>query len=379
MIERHARHALMPGWRQDLLKRATVILAGAGALGNSVAQILALAGVGNLLVVDHDNVETSNLSRTPLFRPADIGRSKAAVAAESLRGLAPEIVVEGREGKFEAAVGLGEIDAATLIISALDSRAARLSLASRCGLVEAPVIDGGTNAWGGEVRLYLDRQGACYGCGLSARERAEADFPWSCAAVQAESPSGANAATSGIVGAWMAHAAIQTLLGLGSTGATAIAIDPLAGAARRINLVRDPQCPFHHPTGAVTRIAPTSSSTVADLLAALPEPGAPLLWRPVEADARCNACGRVEEPWRPARMRSCPSCGELLSIRPEVDLTRAPPHLRLSDLGVPPGEFLAVRTKQGISYVALADRLLHDRPRPDPRIGARMAGSGEQP
>ncbi|HJO81832.1 MAG TPA: ThiF family adenylyltransferase, partial [SAR202 cluster bacterium] len=52
------------GWNMDLLRRGTVLVVGAGALGNEIIKNLALAGVGNVLVVDLDEIETHNLTRS---------------------------------------------------------------------------------------------------------------------------------------------------------------------------------------------------------------------------------------------------------------------------------------------------------------------------
>ena len=85
MNDRYARHRLVDGWDQDKIARASVMVVGAGAIGNEVIKLLALYGVGHVLIVDFDTVELSNLSRSLLFREADIGRAKAVVAAERAR------------------------------------------------------------------------------------------------------------------------------------------------------------------------------------------------------------------------------------------------------------------------------------------------------
>ena len=59
-----ARQTLICGWDQERLTRARVMVAGVGALGNASAVDLALTGIGRLLLVDFDHIETSNLSRT---------------------------------------------------------------------------------------------------------------------------------------------------------------------------------------------------------------------------------------------------------------------------------------------------------------------------
>ncbi|MET8154618.1 ThiF family adenylyltransferase, partial [Actinoplanes sp. NPDC005259] len=104
---RYARQSLIPDWDQSRLSAATFVLAGMGALGNEVAKNLALLGAGRLIVCDRDTVATSNLSRSVLFAPDDVGEPKAVVAARALARLAPSTVVSARVGDLINAVGGG--------------------------------------------------------------------------------------------------------------------------------------------------------------------------------------------------------------------------------------------------------------------------------
>jgi molybdopterin/thiamine biosynthesis adenylyltransferase len=67
MDNRYHRHTLISGWDQDRLHTATVVIMGVGALGNEAARILAMSGIGNLILCDFDQVSVSNLSRSGLF------------------------------------------------------------------------------------------------------------------------------------------------------------------------------------------------------------------------------------------------------------------------------------------------------------------------
>jgi molybdopterin/thiamine biosynthesis adenylyltransferase len=69
---------------QKKLKRTRVIIAGIGGLGSSIAIYLAIAGVGNIRIVDNDVVSLSNLNRQILYQTQDIGRKKAWAGKESL-------------------------------------------------------------------------------------------------------------------------------------------------------------------------------------------------------------------------------------------------------------------------------------------------------
>ncbi len=352
--ERFARHELIPGWRQDRLRGATVVVIGAGALGNEVTRILAMSGVGRLILCDHDRVEPSNLSRTVLFRNGDVGKPKALAAARALRELAPGCEVDARHLPLVHGVGLAELRDASLVVSCLDSRSARLQLAGRANLVRAPTVDGGTRPWGGEVRLSLDPDGPCYSCSLAPEDRGVADVAWSCLDAEDEEAAGAAAPSSALVGAWMAQMAIRFLMGLAVEDGL-LAIDAERGTTRRVELRRDPECPLHEPIDDVTAVDVTAAGTVGELLSALGGGNVPLAWEPFLEGVECPSCGFAEERWGSPEAVPCPRCGAALRPRTTLELGSAAEELPLSSLGVAPREILAVRGADGIQWVELTE------------------------
>ena len=70
---------------QKRLKNASVLIVGAGGLGCPVSQYLAGAGVGNITLVDGDNIELTNLHRQTLFSESHVGQNKALTAANILK------------------------------------------------------------------------------------------------------------------------------------------------------------------------------------------------------------------------------------------------------------------------------------------------------
>jgi molybdopterin/thiamine biosynthesis adenylyltransferase len=353
MTERFARHDLIEGWSQPRLAAATVVIAGVGALGNEVAAILAMSGVGRLLLCDPDTVAESNLSRTVLFRARDIGRPKVEAAAEALRDLAPGVEVDARRAPFQRGVGLAELREAELVLGCVDSRAARVDLAARANLVAIPSIDGGTHPWGGEVRPFLERDGACYACALSPAERAEVDARQSCAPPPSAAATAAAAPSSAVVGSWMASVAIRFLMGLPVRSAT-LRLDLERGGSTEVEQRRNPECPLHKAIGDACSLAIDTSATVADLAAAIGADEVPVLWHPVVRARTCRACGFSDEPWRGDVEPVCPKCGRWLLPRSVLEIGGDVPRDRtLGELGIPPYEILAVRTSGGIRYVEL--------------------------
>ena len=89
-LERYDRQIMIKGLGeegQERLKKAKVVIAGGGGLGSVVSIYLVAAGVGTIRIVDHDQVELSNLNRQVLHWDEDIGRSKVTSAAEKLKRL----------------------------------------------------------------------------------------------------------------------------------------------------------------------------------------------------------------------------------------------------------------------------------------------------
>ena len=76
------RQERIPSFNQNNIRKAKVVVNGAGATGNEVIKCLALTGFGYAYITDMDSISTSNLSRTVLFNENDVGKRKAATAAE---------------------------------------------------------------------------------------------------------------------------------------------------------------------------------------------------------------------------------------------------------------------------------------------------------
>src|SRR5439155_24076317 len=114
--DRFHRFKLIGWWDQARLRRAKIVVIGAGALGNEIVKNLALLGVGNLFIADMDRVENSNLSRSILYRASDNGSFKAEAAARAAKEIYPDINVQSFVGNLVHDLGLGVFRWADVVI-----------------------------------------------------------------------------------------------------------------------------------------------------------------------------------------------------------------------------------------------------------------------
>jgi molybdopterin/thiamine biosynthesis adenylyltransferase len=155
---------MVDGWDQERLKRARVLVAGVGGLGGLSATYLAGAGVGYLRICDSDKVELSNLNRQILFTAADIGKSKAMLAAKRLYAQNPEIEIDAVLDTLTEA-NAGELaSGCDLIVDGLDSHTDRLKLNKASFDLNIPYIYGAINGWLGQLSFFSPPKTACLAC-----------------------------------------------------------------------------------------------------------------------------------------------------------------------------------------------------------------------
>lgn len=91
---RYNRQEQMPEWgihRQRLLKDATVTVIGAGGVKSTLLMSLIAGGIGNIQIIEFDNIELSNLNRQILYKTSDIGKSKGKTSLKALKNLNPDV------------------------------------------------------------------------------------------------------------------------------------------------------------------------------------------------------------------------------------------------------------------------------------------------
>ncbi len=137
-------------------------------------------GVGHLFIVDFDDIEAANLSRSVLFREADTHRSKAEVAAARAKSINPQVHIQYLNGDVTTSLGLGVIRRMDVVIGCLDNREARLAINRFCYWVNKPWVDGAIQELLGLMRVFVPGQGACYECTLTEQAIRELSLRYSC-------------------------------------------------------------------------------------------------------------------------------------------------------------------------------------------------------
>lgn len=207
---------LLSWFRQDIVRNARVLVAGAGALGNEVIKNLALFGIGHIYVCDFDRIEITNLTRSVLFREEDAFNHsfKAEVVARRAMEINPQIEVIPIVGNLFSDVGLGLYKAVDVVIGCLDSRIARYQLNRMALRAGKTWIDGSIENLTGVVRVYSPGV-SCYECNLSREEFNNIMLRTGCADVVRTQTSAGRVATTpvsaSIVGAMQAQEAMKVI------------------------------------------------------------------------------------------------------------------------------------------------------------------------
>jgi len=238
-LERYARHIVLRevgGAGQQKLRKARVLVIGAGGLGSPGLMYLAGAGVGTIGVVDDDVVSASNLQRQVLFVEDDIDKPKVFAAKDRLQALNPFVEVmpyNRRLAQDDAETLVSEFD---LVLDGTDNFATRALVNRACVAAGMPLVSGAISQWEGQLSVFDPASGApCYAC-LFPEEPAAGLAP-SCA------EAGVMGALPGVVGAMMAAEAIKLITGAGQAlRGEMLMYDALYSENRKVKVSRRADC-----------------------------------------------------------------------------------------------------------------------------------------
>lgn len=214
---------------QSKRSRPRVAIVGIGGLGCPAAVGLAEGGI-DLILIDDDRVELSNLQRQTLFATTDIGVDKGAVAKHELERRFPEVAVEIRHGRVTPESADALLSGADLVLDGTDDPACRFVVNAWTLARGLPAVLGGVHRFRGMVFSHAGH-GPCFRCLF------EEDGP----ATETCEAAGVIGALAGLVGHLMAERALALLAGEGPF--TTLMLDALTARTRHLPLSRTADCP----------------------------------------------------------------------------------------------------------------------------------------
>ena len=373
--DRDATLRLIDWFSIERVRKANILVVGAGAIGNEVLKNLALLGVGNIFIIDRDTIELSNLTRSILYRETDYARPKAQVAARAVRNVNPHVKARWKRGDLRFDLGLGLIKRMDVVIAGLDNVAARDKIYRLCLTAGRPWVDAGIGVLDGQVCVYSHEYGACYECYYSAEQLQR--LQKSCEVIASRYEKEGKVATTPTIASIVAGVQVQEALKLLDVDSwkdrTLISrefyFNGTYGEVMINNLVRNQSCRRHFTvdpnlviemkkvsayTTSVRELldqveevlgAPASVGLNYDLAVEMPCDcsNARLLLRPVEAlfkeDLKCENCG-----WQPERRTALKTRNtldrNLINKYPE-----AIGEAKLIDIGIPALDIMRVNAE----------------------------------
>jgi len=239
-IERYSRHIMLPevgGSGQQKMLEARVLLLGAGGLGSPAAYYLAAAGIGNLGIVDFDQVDLSNLQRQIIHSTERIGMLKTESAKKTIQALNPDVNVTLYNEKMDSSNIMSLIKDYDYVVDGSDNFPTRYLVNDACVMKNKTLIHGSIYRFEGQVTVFKPGDGPCYRC-LYPEPPPPGMVP-NC------QEGGVLGVLAGVIGNLQVVEVLKLILGIGKPLVGKLLIyDALNTEFRNLRLRRDVNCPM---------------------------------------------------------------------------------------------------------------------------------------
>ncbi|PIE23384.1 MAG: molybdopterin-synthase adenylyltransferase MoeB [Neptuniibacter caesariensis] len=235
---RYSRHIMLPEVDingQEIWLNSTVLVIGLGGLGSPVVMYLAAAGVGELILVDDDEVDLSNLQRQIAHTTKRIGMPKVDSARNTVASLNPDVRVKALYERLSEDALQRLVATVDLVVDCTDNFGTRFTINKACFKHKKPLVSGAAIRMEGQVAVYdpLQQDSPCYQC--LYKEGSEETLTCS--------ESGVLSPLVGIIGSVQALEALKVLASVGKTLAgRLLLLDAKSMEWRSLKLRRDPHC-----------------------------------------------------------------------------------------------------------------------------------------
>ena len=237
-LSRYSRHLLLPELGvpgQRKLRKAKVLIVGAGGLGTPTALYLAAAGVGEIGIVDPDTVELSNLQRQVLYTTSDVGRPKVAAAKERIEALNSGTRVVPYPVRLTSENALDLLRPYDVVVDGTDNFPARYLVSDAAVLLGKPDVYASVYRFEGQLSVFDAKRGPCYRCLLP--EPPPPGLAPSCA------EAGVLGALPGVLGLLQATETAKLLVGRGNPMVGRLLLfDALRLEFRELKVRKNPRC-----------------------------------------------------------------------------------------------------------------------------------------
>lgn len=328
--DRYSRLRLIPWWDQERLKNATIMVVGAGAIGNELIKNLTLLGIGKILIFDMDDIENTNLTRSILYRRKDVGRYKAEVAAERAMEVNPDVKAKAFVSNIIDDVGLGVFRRMDVVLGGLDNREARLAINQSCYKVNKPWIDGAIEVLNGFARVFIPGKGACYECTMTDTDWQLINKRKSCALLTHEEMASGKIPTTPTSSSIIAGIQAQEMLkllhsdrDLPTLAGKGYVFNGLTHDSYVVEYQRKDDCMSHDTYEKIIEKQWSVSSIswkeiLSEIRLELGEKAVISLDRDIASTAKCS-CGECKELYTPVHklkgaMLTCPKCGNQMQF-----------------------------------------------------------------
>jgi adenylyltransferase/sulfurtransferase len=221
---------------QKKLKRASVLVVGAGGLGSPVLMYLAAAGIGKITIVDGDRVSLSNLQRQVIHTTPMIDALKVKSARERLRLMNPDVNITDFPERLDTANVARMVSAHQVVVDCTDNIETRLLLNETCARMGLPFVFGAVFEFEGQVSVFDASRGPCLRCMLP--EKLDPGT------IPNPELHGLLGTVPGVIGILQATEVIKLVLGLGdSLIGILLLFDALSASFSKINLKKRHDCP----------------------------------------------------------------------------------------------------------------------------------------
>jgi molybdopterin/thiamine biosynthesis adenylyltransferase len=237
---RYSRHILLNelGFDgQEKLLGSHALVIGAGGLGSPVALYLGSAGVGRITMVDHDEVDATNLQRQIAHTLDRVGQFKAESVRTAIAQINPDVTVDAVTQRADPALLNTLVPLADVVIDCCDNFETRQAVNLACVNHRKPLVSGAAIRMDGQVSVFDSTQAdaPCYACIFPPEQLPEETR---CATM------GVFAPLVGIIGTVQAAEALKILSGMGSHMAgRLLLLDGRELSWTDIRMQRNPDCP----------------------------------------------------------------------------------------------------------------------------------------